>query len=152
MFDIKTETKGNATSGNDNYRPAVEIGEGLEGEGLFAAEVISRGQLIVEYTGERLSDAESEKRGGRYLFAVTNDIVIDASHESHIARYINHACHPNAEAEHEVTEDRVYIRALRKIRPGEEITINYGEEYMKDIIVPDGGCQCADCKGGREAL
>jgi SET domain-containing protein len=130
---------------NDNYRPAVEIGDGIEGDGLFAAETISKGQLIVEYTGERISDAESERRGGRYLFEVKKNLVIDGSHPSHTARYINHACTPNAEAEHEVTEDRVYIRAARKIRPGEEITIDYGEEYMNDIIIPDGGCRCADC-------
>lgn len=130
---------------NDNYRPAVEIKSGIEGEGLFAAETIPKGQLIVEYTGERVDDAESERRGGRYLFEVKKDLVIDGSHLSHTARYINHACTPNAEAEHETTEDRVYIRASRKIRTGEEITINYGEEYMKDIIEPDGGCRCADC-------
>lgn len=133
-------------SHNDNYRPAVTIGTGLEGEGLFAAETISKGQLIVEYTGERISDAESERRGGRYLFEVKKNLVIDGSHPSHTARYINHACSPNAEAEHEVTEDRVYIRALRKLRPGEEITINYGKEYIRDIIEPDGGCRCQDCQ------
>ena len=131
---------------NDNYRPAVKIGNGIEGEGLFAAESISKGQLIVEYTGERVDDAESERRGGRYLFEVKKNLVIDGTHPSHTARYINHACNPNAEAEHEVTEDRVYIRAIRKIRPDEEITINYGEEYMTDIIMPDGGCRCADCR------
>jgi len=131
---------------DDNYRPAVVIGDGIEGEGLFAAETISKGQLIIEYTGERIDDAESERRGGRYLFEVKKNLVIDGSHPSHTARYINHACNPNAEAEHEVTEDRVYIRALRKIRPGEEITIDYGEEYMRDIIIPDGGCRCADCR------
>lgn len=130
---------------NDNYRPAVTIKSGIEGDGLFAAEAISKGQLIVEYTGERIDDAESERRGGRYLFEVKKNLVIDGSHPSHTARYINHACTPNAEAEHEVTEDRVYIRAVRKIRPGEEITISYGDEYMKDIIVPDGGCRCSDC-------
>jgi len=130
---------------NDDYRPAVEIKNGLAEQGLFAAEVISKGQLIIEYTGERVSDVESEIRGGRYLFQVKPDLVIDGSHPSHTARYINHACHPNAEAEHETTEDRVYIRAARKIRASEEITIDYGEEYIRDIIGPEG-CQCADCR------
>lgn len=129
---------------NDDYRPAVEIKNGLAEQGLFAAETISKGQLIIEYTGERISDAESEERGGRYLFQVKPDLVIDGSHPSHTARYINHACAPNAEAEHETTEDRVYIRAVRKIRQGEEITINYGEEYIRDIIGPEG-CKCPKC-------
>lgn len=129
---------------NDDYRPAVEIRAGLAEQGLFAGETISKGQMIIEYTGERISDAESEVRGGRYLFQVKPDLVIDGSHPSHTARYINHACNPNAEAEHETAEDRVYIRAARKIRKGEEITINYGEEYINDIIGPEG-CRCADC-------
>lgn len=132
-------------SSNDNYRPAVEIKDGIDGDGLFARESIPKGTLIIEYTGERITDAESERRGGRYLFEVKKNLVIDGSHPSHTARYINHACSPNAEAEHEVTEDRVYIRALRKIRPSEEITINYGEEYMNDILIPDGGCRCPEC-------
>lgn len=129
---------------NDNYRPAVEIKDGLAESGLFAAETISKGQLIIEYTGERVTDAESEIRGGRYLFQVKPDLVIDGSHESHTARYINHACSPNAEAEHDESEDRIYIRAAKKIRNGEEITIDYGEEYITDIIGPEG-CRCPDC-------
>lgn len=133
---------------NENYRPAVEIKDGIEGEGLFAGETISKGQLIIEYTGERINDAESERRGGRYLFEVKKDLVIDGTHPSHTARYINHACSPNAEAEHDEADDRIYIRAAKKIRQGEEITIDYGTEYMKDILVPDGGCQCRDCTQG----
>ena len=77
---------------------------------------------------------------------MTDDLVIDGSGRNNTARYINHSCSPNAEAEHETTEDRIYIRASQKIQPGDEITIDYGEQYVTDIIGP-AGCRCAKCLG-----
>jgi len=128
----------------DDYRPKVTAKRSSAGLGLYAAESISPNQLIIEYTGDRLTDEEANQRGGMYLFSVTDDITIDGSDRSNTARYINHACNPNAEAEHEVTEDRIYIRAAAPIAIGEEITINYGEQFVADII-DKVGCKCKDC-------
>lgn len=128
----------------DEDRPAVNVRRASAGLGLFADQEIPKDQLIIEYTGDRIDAAEANRRGGRYLFEVTNNLVIDGSDRKNIARYINHACNPNAEAEHEVTEDRIYIRAAQKIKTGEEITISYGQMYIDDIISP-AGCKCATC-------
>jgi len=130
---------------NDDYRPNVKVKRGIAGLGLFAAEDIAKGQLIIEYTGERISDEESNRRGGRYLFAVTDDLVIDGRKRGNKARYINHACEPNAEAEHDEEDDRIYIRACKKIKSGEEITYDYGKEYIDDYIKTHG-CRCATCQ------
>jgi SET domain len=62
---------------DDNYRPKVATKRGSSGLGLFAGENIPKGQLIIEYTGERISDDEANERGGQYLFIVTDEIVID---------------------------------------------------------------------------
>lgn len=76
---------------------------------------------------------------------MTDDIVIDGSDRKNTARYFNHSCDPNAEAEHEVTEDRVYIRALRPIKQGEEITFDYGNDYTSSDFIQKDGCKCAVC-------
>ena len=114
------------------------------GLGLFSLEDIPKGGLIIEYTGERISNEEADRRGGRYLFAVTDELVIDGKGRENVSRYINHACEPNAEAQHDESDDRIYIRAIKKIKAGEEITYNYGKEYLEDLIGP-GGCKCATC-------
>ncbi|MCB9032070.1 MAG: SET domain-containing protein [Chitinophagales bacterium] len=129
--------------------PKVKVKKSDTGLGLFAAEDIKKNKIIIEYTGERISMKEANKRGGRYLFGVTKKIVIDAKDRKHTARYINHACKPNAEAEHDTTEDRIFIRSLRKIKEGEEITYDYGKEYLEDLIGKKN-CLCRHCVEKRE--
>jgi len=60
-----------------------------------------------------------------------------------IARYINHSCKPNAEAD--VRKHTVFIAATRTIHPGDEITYNYGKDYFDTFIKPHG-CRCMGCK------
>lgn len=130
---------------NDSYRPQVTVKRSTAGLGLFAQEDIQAGQLIIEYTGERISDEEADRRGGQYLFIVTDTLVIDGTGRQNLARYINHACRPNAEAEHEEETDRIYIRAKKNIKSGEEITYHYGKDFFNRIIKPKG-CRCATCQ------
>lgn len=129
---------------DDTYRPKMRVKRSSAGLGLFADEPIKRGQLIIEYTGDRISEDEANRRGGRYLFEVSQELVIDGKGRENTARYINHACKPNSDAEHDEEEDRIYIRAKKNIAQGEEITYHYGKEYMKQIIGPEG-CKCATC-------
>jgi len=129
---------------DDSYRPAVVVKRSSAGLGLFAAEDIPKDQLIIEYTGERITEDEANQRGGKYLFSVTDNLTIDGTARHNTARYINHACKPNAEAEHDETDDRIYIRAAKKIAQGDEITYHYGKQYVVDIIAPLG-CKCASC-------
>lgn len=129
---------------DDTNRPTLAKKRGSSGLGLFALEPIKRGQLIIEYTGERISMDEADRRGGQYLFIVTDTLVIDGKGREHTARYINHACTPNAEAEHDEEDDRIYIRAKRRIEPGEEITYDYGPDFFNQIIKPKG-CKCGSC-------
>ena len=128
----------------DETWPQVQVKRSRTGLGLFALEDIPKDQLIVEYTGERISNEEADRRGGRYLFAVTDELVIDGKGRQNKSRYINHACRPNAQAEHDESDDRIYIRSIKKIRLGEEITYDYGREYLEDLIGPDG-CKCPAC-------
>lgn len=129
---------------DDNYRPKVKVKRSSAGLGLFAEEDIPKEQLIIEYTGERITEDEANERGGQYLFSVTDNLTIDGTGRENTARYINHSCHPNAEAEHDEDEDRIFIRACKKIKAGEEITYDYGKDFFNDIISKKG-CRCRKC-------
>lgn len=113
------------------------------GLGLYAATLIPAGKRIIEYTGKLITNEEVERRkNGKYFFGVDDKYSIDGSSRRNKARYINHSCRPNADAY--VTGRRVWIWSRRAIRPGEEITYNYGKEYFDDHIKPVG-CKCRKC-------
>jgi uncharacterized protein len=119
----------------------------IHGTGAFAKAVIPKGTRLVEYRGERISKSESLRRcenNNEYIFALSSEHDLDGSVAWNLARFINHSCTPNCEAQME--EDRIWIVALRDIQPGEEITFNYGyalEDYQ------DHPCRCGspDCVG-----
>lgn len=113
------------------------------GLGLFATELIPKGKRIVEYFGPLVPNEEVERSSKKYFFGVNKKWSIDGSPRENIARYINHSCRPNAEA---FVSDRrrVWIWSMKKIKPGEEITYDYGKEYFEGIIEPMG-CKCEKC-------
>ncbi len=117
----------------------VRVGRADTGKGLYAEEDIPKGARIIEYTGKRVSEAKAIKDAGKYLFEVGKGVTIDGNIKSNIARYINHSCVPNCEADG--PEGKVYIWALKKIKKGEELTYDYGEEYFDRHIRPKG-CRC----------
>jgi uncharacterized protein len=114
------------------------------GLGLFAAVPMKRGDLIIAYTGELIKTEEADRRGGKYLFILNDDWVIDGKGRHNLARYINHGCKPNAEAETDEDAKKIRIFARRNILPGDEITYDYGKEYWNEYIKPHG-CKCATC-------
>jgi uncharacterized protein len=114
------------------------------GLGLYATASFKRGEFIIEYTGEHITTDEADKRGGLYLFILDKKTTIDGKSRANTARYINHSCKPNAEAEVDEDEQKVRILAKKTIEPGEEITYDYGKEYWKEYIEPKG-CKCIAC-------
>src|SRR5262245_30213104 len=121
------------------------IGRSRTGLGLFATAPIEKGAVIVEYTGRRVSHAEAERleaRGGRYVFEINSRWSIDGSSRRNMGRYANHACRPNAESE--LVRGKLILRAIKAIEPGDEITYDYGEEYVALFLEPSG-CRCASC-------
>lgn len=122
---------------------AYKVKRGIAGLGLFATAPYKRGDFIIEYTGEKITEEEANRRGGKYLFEINDKWTIDGKGRRHTARYINHSCTPNAEAELDEEAERVFIYAKKKIQPGEEITYDYGKEYVKEYIAD--GCRCTSC-------
>jgi SET domain-containing protein len=138
-----------AISSNKPYR----IGRSRTGLGLFATKPIKKGAKIVRYFGPLL-DSRNKKHDdieNKYLFELNGRWTIDGSVRKNVARYINHACRPNAESDVSARKRKVVIRALKNIEPGEEINYDYGTDYFKAYLKPIG-CKCAACEKKRRKL
>jgi uncharacterized protein len=109
------------------------------GWGLFVRQPIAQGDFVLEYTGEKVSTKDADASKSKYLFEIDDEWTIDGVGQSNHARWINHACVPNVEAD--VRRGKILIHALRDIMPEEELTIDYGDEYFKEFIEPHG-CKC----------
>jgi SET domain-containing protein len=112
----------------------------IAGRGLFTAKPIKRGTRIIQYTGEKIPKAESDKRlnqGNHYIFELNERYDIDGKVLRNKARYINHSCDPNCTTQ--VTARTIWIVARRDISAGEELTYNYGYE-LDDA--PPHPCTC----------
>jgi uncharacterized protein len=126
----------------DHHFKKVKAKRGLAGLGLFAGEDIKKGELIIEYIGEILNKEQADKKAAsQYLFEVSRNKTIDGTPRWNIARYCNHACEEAANAESEIKKGRVFIRAIKNIKEGDEIVYDYGEEFVKEHIAPYG-CRC----------
>ena len=136
-----------AISSNKPYR----VGRSRTGLGLFATRPIKKGAKIVRYIGPLL-DTKKKKDDAienKYLFELNNRWTIDGSVRKNIARYINHACKPNAESDVMPRKRKVVIRAIKNISPGEEINYDYGTDYFKAYLKPIG-CKCDACEKKRK--
>lgn len=112
------------------------------GKGLFAGEGIPKDVCVIEYVGRLLSKEEAETSKSRYLFEISSTKTIDGKPGINKAGYINHSCKPNCETV--IHKERVFIRSIKRIKEGEELTYDYGKEYLDEFITPHG-CKCAHC-------
>ncbi len=112
------------------------------GLGLFAIELIPAGKRLIEYTGSIITAEEANQSRSKYLFEIDGKRAIDGSPRTNTARYLNHSCRPNAKAF--VTGKRIWIWLRKPIKAGEEITLDYGKEYLEKHINPKG-CKCKKC-------
>ncbi len=106
----------------------------------------ARRKKIAEYTGERITNAEAERRGQRRVLRISGldqRYSIDGSRGGNGTHYINHSCRPNAYLQ--TIGGRLIVLALRDIRPGEEITVDYVSSMHSDR--KRCTCRAPDCRG-----
>ncbi len=113
------------------------------GLGLFAVKDIKKGDWIIEYIGIIRKNKEIEGNTTQYLFEVNTRITIDGGPRWNTARYINHSC-KKGNAESKIVGKQVFIKAIRDIKMGDEITYDYGKEFFNQFIKPYG-CRCISC-------
>ena len=126
------------------------VGRSTAGLGLFATKTIARDAYIVTYRGRRIPTRDARAREirfrAKYMFEVSSRWTIDGSSRRNLARYVNHSCRPNAQA---VLRNRqIVFVALRRVKLGEEITLDYGKDYF-DLFIKRTGCRCLKCRTAR---
>ncbi len=129
----------------------------IQGRGAFAIRPIRSGQKIDEYIGEPITHEEADRRyddaDGRhhtFLFILDDDTVLDARKRGTDARYINHSCDPNCETE--IDDGRIWIKAIRPIKPETELVYDYRFEWQDEYAPEDVryyACRCGTpkCRG-----
>lgn len=122
----------------------------IDGSGVYATERIEAGAWVTEYTGERISVTEAERRekerqqhtgtsdeGRDYLYILDDTWAIDGRTSPSVARLINHSCEPNCQSD--IIDGRVWIVATQDITPGTELTFDYGYTFRDGLAHP---CRC----------
>ena len=149
-------TSDNATS--QDARRIQTRRSGVHGKGVFALTDLAEGETIIEYVGEVISWKEALRRhphdpkdpNHTFYFHMDKKHVIDAKVGGNSSRWINHSCKPNCEADEE--KGRVFIKALRNIKAGEELFYDYGliidAKYTPKLLA-DYPCWCGakKCRG-----
>lgn len=118
----------------------------ITGRGLFAGSFIAKRAKIGEFEGEVISIAEARQRAGRLKVVAIVELerkAIDARGMRTGFRFINHSCEPNTFMRR--TKDRAEFYALRDIRVGEELTVDYQASHHEGRL----RCRCgtARCRG-----
>lgn len=130
----------------------------IHGTGVYAVAPIKKGTRIIEYLGERISHEEADRRyehkgeedGHTFLFIASNRTVIDAGVDGNEARFINHSCAPNCETV--IENSRVFIDAIRNIKPGEELGYDYqltweSTDDPEELALYACRCGAKKCRG-----
>jgi SET domain-containing protein len=130
VLDTKDKTKFGAETEVLVFKPSP-----IHGLGGFAKSDIRNGARLIEYVGEKISKTESIRRceeNNEYIFSLNEREDLDGNVAWNPARFLNHSCAPNCDAE--LDGGRIWIVARREIKAGEEITFNYGfdlEDYRE---------------------
>jgi SET domain-containing protein len=118
------------------------------GKGLFVKNEIKKGEIVCEYEGEIVPWSVCEKRAEQghegYAFFITKNRCVDAYFTKEaIARYANDAKgigrveglknNTQYEIKTRQGEKRVFIVAIKNIKPNDEVLVDYGKEYWKNL-------------------
>jgi len=131
---------------------------GVHGKGVFALQQLAKGETVIEYVGEIISWKQALRRHPHnpkdpdhtFYFHIDDKRVIDANVGGNAARWINHACKPNCEADE--VDGRIFIKALRRIETGEELFYDYGliiDDRYTPKLKKQFACHCGTkgCRG-----
>jgi SET domain-containing protein len=112
----------------------------IDGIGAFAAAALPSGTHVLRYLGRTIDKAESVRQcslNNPFVFYLDKDHDLDGNVEWNPARFLNHSCAPNCEAQH--VDGGIVIVATRDIDAGEELTFNYGYDLENFREYP---CRC----------
>ena len=119
---------------------------GIHRWGVYAGEEIPARRKVIEYVGERISRRETKRRSERelnYLFTLDQYWTLDGSVGGSGAEFINHSCEPNIVSR--IVKGHILYYSLRKIKKGEELTIDY--HFAHDVEKVPCSCGTPGCRG-----
>ena len=115
--------------------------------GIYAEEPIPAKRKVIEYIGERINRVETKRRSNErefnYLFTLDKYWTIDGSVGGSGAEFINHGCEPNLVCR--IVKGHILYFALRPIKKGEELTIDY--HFSADVETVACACGAEQCRG-----
>ena len=134
---------------------ALDVRESeIHGTGVFAARDIAEGERLLQYVGEKITKAESNRRGlaqeekakgsnegAVYIFELNKRYDLDGNVPENTARLVNHSCDNNCDAVN--VRGKIYFEAIRDIKKGEELSIDYGYDMSHFLDHP---CRCGSPK------
>lgn len=118
--------------------------------GVFACENIPKNKYVVEYTGELLNRkqhaalvAQNRKHIYTYQLDAKGYWSLDGAVRGSGAERVNHRCDPNIWAD--IIGKRVFFISLRRIKKGEELTVDYSFDPDETPLT----CHCGSrkCRG-----
>lgn len=124
----------------------------IDRKGLFATQNIKKGELVIEYVGEKIDNEEADRRerindetGTTYIFVYEDGtFCVDGAVGGNDSRYVNHSCNPNMRID--FVDGHINYYANRDIKAGEELTIDYAYDYEPGYIAPCF-CKSSNCRG-----
>jgi uncharacterized protein len=155
----ESPAKNPPTTSGKRRGPRIQVRRsGVHGKGVFVLAPIAAGERILEYTGsvitwkqaKKLPPHNPEDPNHTFFFHIDNKHVINGLDGGNAAKWINHACKPNCEADED--DGRVFITALRDIDPGEELNYDYGlilDGKHTKKVKKEFACHCGarKCRG-----
>ncbi|MCJ1431452.1 hypothetical protein MMC27_000805 [Xylographa pallens] len=140
------------------YNVGVEVIKTIDrGYGVRSNRTFNPNQIIVEYTGEIITQDECDSRMRKmykdnecfYLMVFDQNMIIDATRGS-IARFINHSCDPNCKMIKWTVAGKPRMALFageRGVMTGEELTYDYNFDPFSSKNIQECRCGAPTCRG-----
>ncbi|KAI1813148.1 SET domain-containing protein [Poronia punctata] len=140
------------------FRVGVEVIKTSDrGYGIRANRCFDANQIIMEYTGEIITEEECDRRMNEkykdnqcyYLMSFDQNMIIDATTGS-IARFVNHSCQPNCRMVKWIVSGQPRMALFagdHDIMTGEELTYDYNFDPFSSKNVQKCLCGSPNCRG-----
>jgi SET domain-containing protein len=120
---------------------SLRVGDSpIQGRGLFTDIPLRKRSKLGEFSGQRISVREARKRARAAariaIVELSSTLAIDGSVGGGPFQFVNHSCAPNLFIR--IAYGRAEFYAMRDIRPGEELTCDYGDSHHEGKLP----CQC----------
>ncbi|KAI0458498.1 SET domain-containing protein [Xylaria acuta] len=146
------------TRAGGKFRVGVEVIKTSDrGYGIRANRCFQANQIIMEYTGEIITEEECDRRMNEkykdnqcyYLMSFDQNMIIDATTGS-IARFVNHSCQPNCRMVKWIVSGQPRMALFagdQDIMTGDELTYDYNFDPFSAKNVQKCLCGSPNCRG-----